>query len=218
MLSPVVIAVAIVVGSSTLAAPPDFFDELHAKIAAAEARRQTVRARFVETTTSSLLVKPLVARGTVIAAKPASVRLAYESPEPKTIVMNGDRNQLAVIRPGGESELIDVTEVRKKVDQYFTNASPGQLRHAFRVRAFVDPEVPDSYQIDLVPTRKQIKQGLERLQIWVGRTSLMLAQMKITFTGGDTDVFRLEDVQLNVPVRPGTFDIPAGLAAPKPKK
>jgi outer membrane lipoprotein-sorting protein len=132
--------------------------------------------------------------------------------------MNGQRNRLAVIRAGSEDDLIDVTEIRKKVDHYFTNASPDQLRRAFTVRAFLDPDVQDSYQIDLLPKRKQIKAGLDRLQLWVGRTSLMLSQMRITFAGGDTDVFKLEDVELNVPLPPGTFDIPSGTTRPGQKK
>jgi uncharacterized protein YnzC (UPF0291/DUF896 family) len=73
-----------------------------------------------------------------------------------------------------------------------------------------------NYGISFEQYKKQIKQGLERLQIWVSRDSFMLAQMKMTFPGGDNDVFRLEDVQLNVPIAPGTFDV--DVPAPQPRK
>jgi outer membrane lipoprotein-sorting protein len=95
----------------------------------------------------------------------------------------------------------------KTVNKYFTNATPGQLRRAFTVRAFIDPDMAGLYQIDLVPKRKQISQGLDRLQIWVTRDTSMLAELKMSFPGGDSDVLKLEDVQLNVPIPPGTFDV-----------
>jgi outer membrane lipoprotein-sorting protein len=189
-------------------AAPDLFDELHARIAAAEAKRQTIRARFVETTTSSLLVKPMVAEGTLTGEKPARMVIKYTSPERKTILMDGTR--LFITRAGQKDvEQVDVSEIMKTVNRYFTNADPGQLRRAFTIRAFLDPAAPCCYQMDLLPKRKQIKQGLERLQLWVSRDSYMLSHMTITFAGGDTTVFKLENVELNAPIPPHAFDPPA---------
>jgi outer membrane lipoprotein-sorting protein len=196
--------------------PRDAFDDLHARIAAAEATRQTIRARFTETITSSLLARPMVARGVLVGEKPAPGRLigvtptrmliTYTSPDRKTICFDGNR---LVVRYGdrGEPERIDITGIMKTVNKYFTSASPDDLRRAFTIRAFIDPDLPGFHQIDLVPRRKQIRQGLERLQIWVTRDSYMLGQLKMSFPGGDSDVFTLDDVQLNVPVPAGTFDL-----------
>ncbi len=209
------------------AAPRDPFDELHARIAAAEATRQTIRARFTETTTSSLLARPMVAHGTLvgeksapgvlIGAKPTRMLITYTSPDRKTVFF--DSNRLVILRGDrSEPERIDISEIMKTVNKYFTNASPDQLRRAFTIRAFVDPDMPGLSQIDLLPRRKQIKQGLERLQIWVTSDTCMLAQMKMSFPGGDSDVLTLEDVQLNVPVPPHTFDVDVPPpAAPKKK-
>jgi outer membrane lipoprotein-sorting protein len=193
---------------------PDLFDDLHARTLAAEATRQTIRARFTQTTTSSLLVKPVVSRGTILGAKPAKLLMTYTSPERKTIVMDGTR--LVVIgRDPGTSGQSDVTEIMKKVNHYFVNATPNDLRKSFTVRAFIDPEMrPSSYQVDLVPTRKQIRQGLERLQIWVTREPLLLSQIKMTFPGGDIGTITIDDAELNVPIPAHAFDVdlppPAG--------
>ena len=209
------------------AAPRDLFDELHAHIAAAEASRQTISARFTETITSSLLARPMVAHGTLIGeksapgkligVKPTRLLITYTSPDRKTILFDGTR--LVVLQGDrGEPERIDITEIMKTVNKYFTNASPDDLRRAFTIRAFIDPDMLGFYQMDLLPRRKQIKQGLERLQIWVTRDTYMLAQMKMSFPGGDSDVFKLDDVRLNVPVPPNTFDVDVPpLAAPKKK-
>ena len=76
----------------------DLFDTLHARISAAEAKRTSLRARFVESTTSSLLVKPMVSRGTLVGEKPARMLITYLSPERKSILMDGQR--LFVTRAG----------------------------------------------------------------------------------------------------------------------
>ena len=205
------VAAAVVVclfGTGARAGSQDFFDHLHRRIAAAEAQRKTVRARFTETTTSSLLAKPVVRHGTLVASKPDRIVITYAPPEPKTIVMRGV--QLFVIRPNlpekDRVETIDITEIMKKVNHYFTNASPDELRRAFTIRAFPDPDASGASQIQLLPKRKQIKQGLEHLQIWVSPDD-MLAQLQLTFAGGDTETFKLEGIELNIPIPPSAFDV-----------
>jgi len=194
----------------------DLFDTLHARISAAEAKRTSIRARFVESTTSSLLVKPMVSQGTLVGEKPARMLITYLSPERKSILMDGQR--LFVTRAGRKDvEQTDITEIMKTVNKYFTNADPGQLRRAFTIRAIPDQAVPGGYQVDLLPKRKQIKQGLERLQFWVSR-DYMLTQLTMTFAGGDTTVFKLEDVELNVAIPPGTFAPPDSPVPPAQKK
>lgn len=207
------VAVTVVVclfRAGVTAGPQDFFDQLHRRIAAAEAQRTSVRARFTETTISSLLAKPVIRHGTLIASKPDRIVITYAPPEPKTIVMKGA--QLFVIRPNlpekDRVETIDIGEIMKKVNHYFTNASPDELRRAFTIRAFPDPDVPGGSRIDLIPRRKQIKRGLEHLQLWVSPDD-MLAQFQMTFPGGDTEIFKLDGVELNVALLPGAFDVAA---------
>jgi outer membrane lipoprotein-sorting protein len=201
-------------GSAKVSAAPDLFDELHARVRALEEKRQTIRARFTETTVSSLLVKPMVSVGTLIGAKPASLAMTYTSPERRTVVLDG--RHMLITRPAlGERELVDITEIVKRVDHYFVDATPDELRRHFTVRAFVDPEIPAWYQIDLVPTRKQIRQGLERLQIWIARDTLLLAQIRITFAGGDTTTVTIKDAELNVPLPADAFTIDVPPAKPK---
>jgi outer membrane lipoprotein-sorting protein len=203
---------ALVLGAASVPAASDLFDEIFARARPLQARMKSIRGRFTETTVSSLLAHPTVAKGTFVAAtNPPRLVLRYSSPDRKVVAMNG--NRLAVIWPDrGESEVLDITQTMKRVDRYFTDADPKQLRRMFDVRAFLDPELAGTYQLDMVPKRKQIRQGLERLQLWIHRDSLTLVQMTMSFPGGDSDTIRLEDQELNAPLAPGTFDveIPAG--------
>lgn len=198
------LAVLSAVGAARPPVSGDLFDELHERIRAAEAQRQTIRARFTETTVSSLLVRPMISEGTLVGAKPARLKMTYTAPERKTIVLDGNR---LFVTQAERREQVDVTTIMKRVDHYFVNATPSDLRKSFKVRAFIDPDLPALYQIDLVPTRKQIKQGLERLQIWVARDPLLLAQITITFAGGDTTTFKIEKAELNVPLPADAFAV-----------
>lgn len=212
----VAVALLVQVGAAVWASPaaPDLFDDLHARVRTAEEKRQTIRARFTETTVSSLLVKPMVSEGTLVGAKPASLSMTYTSPERRSIVMDGRR--MLVTLPGrDEPEILDIAQVMKRVDQYFVTATPDELRKHFTVRAFVDPEVPAWYQVDLVPTRRQIREGLDRLQIWIAQDPLLLAQIRITFAGGDTTTVTIRDAQLNVQLPADAFKVDA--PPPRPK-
>jgi outer membrane lipoprotein-sorting protein len=51
-----------------------------------------------------------------------------------------------------------------------------------------------------VPTRKQIKEGVARIELWLDKSTLMLATMRMTFPNGDTKTMALRDVEMNVPV------------------
>lgn len=202
--------VAFLLGGSASPAGPDLFDEIFARARPLQLQLRTMRGRFTETTVSSLLARPTVAKGTMIAAMPPRLVLRYTSPEPKVVALNG--NRLAIVWPArGEGESLDITETMKRVNKYFANADPGQLRRVFTIRAFPDPDMAQAYQIDMVPKRKQVREGLERLQIWLHRDTLMFVQLKMSFPGGDSDTIRIEDAEVNVPIDPRAFevDVPA---------
>ena len=60
---------------------------------------------------------------------------------------------------------------------------------------------PSTYRLTMVPRRKQIREGLSRLELWLDQTSLLLAAMRMTFPNGDTKLMVLEDVVANAPHR-----------------
>ena len=59
----------------------------------------------------------------------------------------------------------------------------------------------------MVPKRKQIRENLTRLDLWVDRTSLLLDTMKMTFASGDTKTMAFENVTPNGAIASGTFSL-----------
>ena len=198
-------AIASVVGSQRPAAN-DLFNQIFNRTVVTRQSLHSIRARFTETTVSSLLEKPLMAHGTVIAAPPARVLMTYTDPERKTVALDG--KSLVIIWPDRhEQEKIDISQVQKRVDQYFTQANLEQLRSMFDIKAEPDPVMRDADRVDMRPKRKQIKEGLERLDLWIDREKLLLVQMQMTFPGGDTKTIKLDDVAINVPITDEMFQI-----------
>ena len=205
MLAHVLLLLSIAAPQAPAPRPPgDLFAELFQRGLVKQKSMKSIRAAFTETTVSTLLVKPIVARGTIVAAPPARVRMAYTEPEPKLVVM--DAGRLTVLWPRrNEREQIDIRETQKRIDQYFTNASIKDLKSMFDVTAAPAAGSPRVDRIDMKPKRKQIQQGLERLELWVDREANMLTQMRLTFPGGDQKTIALDDIALNVPIGDETF-------------
>ena len=86
-------------------------------------------------------------------------------------------------------------------------SSPDELRKHFTIKA---SEARDggAYVITMTPTRKQIREGLSLLELWIDRTSMMLSEMRMTFASGETKSMTFTDVVTNAPVDPALFREP----------
>ena len=202
----VVIALAGIAVVSARAAADDLFTQIFNRSVLKQKSMQSIRARFTETTVSSLLTKPIVARGTLIGASPARVLMTYTDPEPKTVAIDGET--LTIVWPERrERQQIKIAEMQKRIDQYFGRAIIKDLQSMFQILATPDQTLRTADRIEMRPTRKQIKQGLEQLDLWIDRESSMLVQMRMRFQGGDEKTITLDGITTNVPVTDATFRI-----------
>lgn len=207
VISAVVIATAAAVPAQQVSNGEPAFDELYRRGQRANAGLKTLTARFTETTTSSLLTQPLVERGTLAVQRPSTVVLQYAVPEARTVLITGDR--LIVSWPGRNiHHARNIGQMQGRVQKYFVDSDPDELRQSFDIAVSDTESRPGADHVVLVPRRQQIREGLTRLDLWIDRTSLLLAAMRMTFANGDTKLMMLEDVVPNAVLAPGTFDHP----------
>jgi outer membrane lipoprotein-sorting protein len=199
-----ILAIAVTVAAAGAAAggaapKGDLFDEIYQRSLPMASSLKTIRARFTETTTSSLLAKPLVAEGTLVAVRPTDLLITYTKPDRKILRM--DAKKLLFIWPDRHiREESDIEQAQKRVQHYFIDKSPDELRKHFTIQASDDTQKAGTYLVSMTPTRKQIKEGVSRIDLWIDKQSLMLTSMRMTFPNGDTKTMVLQDVEINVPV------------------
>jgi len=174
--------------------PVESFAQIHRRCRALVESLKSFRANFTETTTSSLLVQPIVARGTMVGSKPIRLLLNYESPEKKTVLFDGNRFHM-VWPDRGEEEELNITKPKKAIEKYITSASEEDLRGHFDIDVLVDPDFPHTYLIDMRPRSKLFKGGLARFQLWLERETLFMARVHIVFSSGDTKLIELDGVR-----------------------
>jgi outer membrane lipoprotein-sorting protein len=186
------------------AAQRDLFDELYARGQKQNADLRTLTATFTETTTSSLLTRPLVARGTVAVERPARVVLKYSEPDDRAVLIDGDR--MTMTWPSRRLRQVkDIGASQRRIQKYFVDSPPDELRSHFEISAREAEDRP-AYLVTLTPRRKQIQQGLTRLELWIDRTSLLMSAMRMRFPNGDTKMMTFNDVRPNARIEPGTFE------------
>ena len=205
-----VLIVCVLVAGGLLTAPHDRslqrdpLDDLFARGRAAQASVKTVTASFTETTVSTLLRDPVIEKGTLVAAMPIRVVMTYSSPATKTVAL--DDKRLLIVWPARQiREEVDIAATQRRVQRYFVEASPRELRESFTMALSSDPGLDDAYVLDLTPKRRQIAEGLTRLRLWVDRTRLVLIRMTLDYPSGDSKTLALQDIRTNIPIDEKAF-------------
>src|SRR3954462_15243991 len=92
----------------------DLFDEIYQRGRGIDSTLKTLTARFTETTTSSLLTRPVVARGTLAVIRPDRVVLRYTDPDQRVVLIDG--NRLTLTWPSRQlNQVIDITTAQRRV-------------------------------------------------------------------------------------------------------
>jgi outer membrane lipoprotein-sorting protein len=185
---------------------PDLFDQIYTRGRGIQTSLKTVTATFTETTTSALLSRPLVARGTLAVERPSRIVLRYSSPEARILLI--DQGKMTMVWPSRTvRQQTDVAAALRHVNTYFLDKSPDELRRSFDITAIEADDRPGTWRVTMVPRRKQIQQGIIKLELWIDRTSLLLAAMRMTFPNGDTKLMAFENVIVNGPVDRTLFSV-----------
>jgi len=203
------LALAIAASATVRAsAPTDLFDDIYRRGQPMEQSIKTIRAHFTETTTSSLLVKPVVAEGTLLAVRPSDILLEYSKPEKKLLRI--DAATLQFVWPDRKlHESRDIRESQARVQKYFVDKTPDELRRHFDITATDDRARPGTWRLEMVPKRKQIQQGVTKIELWIDQRSTMLSAMTLTFAGGDTKTMAFTNVEVNAPITLADLGLPS---------
>ncbi len=185
----------------------DVFDEIHRRAAPLERSLQTISASFVETSTSTLLKEPQVSRGTVVARRPNDVRLEYARPDARTVIIRG--HTLSLDWPSRKMHgTRDVGAMMRRASRFFGETSPAELRKHFDIAAAVASDRKGTWHVTFTPRRKQMREGVAKVHLWIDQSSLVLQAMKMDYAGGDSRLMEFADIRINPPVADDAFTLP----------
>jgi outer membrane lipoprotein-sorting protein len=184
----------------------DLFDEIYERGQKLNANLKTLTASFTETSTSQLLAKPLIQKGLVYVDRPSRIALRYTEPDTRVMLIDGDRMTVSLPSPPVRT-VTDIGASQRRIQKYFVDTTPKELRGHFDITAREADDRPNTYLLLMLPKRKQIQEGIVRLEIWIDRTALMLSAMRMTFPSGDTKVMTFTDVKQNPRIDPAMFTV-----------
>jgi outer membrane lipoprotein-sorting protein len=147
-----------------------------------------------------------VSHGQLSVERPSRVVLRYSDPDARVVLIDG--NKMTLSWPSRKiRQVTDIGTAQGRVQKYFVNGTAEDLRKQFDIEQHETSDHPNTYYVSMVPKRKQIREALVRLDLWVSQTSKLMESMKMTFANGDTKTMAFEDVVPNAPLDPGVFTI-----------
>jgi outer membrane lipoprotein-sorting protein len=179
------------------------FDQLYAKGQALNATIKTLTARFTETTTSALLTRPLIARGMLAVERPSKVVLRYTEPNARVVLIDDKR----MTSTWPTRQTLNIGTAQGRVQRYFVNGNAAELRKEFDIDERGLNDTPGTHHVTMKPKRKQIRESLTQLDLWVSRDTSLLHSMLMTFANGDTKHMAFEQVTPNATLSPGIFSL-----------
>ena len=198
-------------------AAPRSFDDLYRRGQEENKNIRTITARFVETTSNALLERPIVERGRLFVERPSRVALHYSDPPDRRTVIDG--KWLTTSWPSRNIRTrLDIGAAQERALKYFVGGDAGDLRRIFDIELRGTSARPGTHEVVMLPKRRQIRDGLTRLELWVEEGTGLLRAMRMTFPNGDDKLMEFEEVTPNAAVDPAVFVVDKVVEKASPAK
>lgn len=162
--------------------------------------------------------------GEIWVRKDDKMRIDFQSPDPRTILRNGDN--LYIYTPKiNRVEEYNIGKNRSMADQYLAlgfGKRTENLRKNFSLTLLGEEEL-DGHKavvLELEPKSDDVKKQISKIQMWVDESSWLPVQQKFFETGsGDYVMSRYTKVMKNLKLGDGKFkpDWPKGTKVEKPR-
>lgn len=162
--------------------------------------------------------------GEIFVRKDSKMRIDFQSPDPRTILRNGDN--LYIYTPKiNRVEEYNIGKNRVMADQYLAlgfGTRVDSLKKNYEMALSREEEL-DGHKaavIELVPKSGDVKSQISKIEMWVDESSWLPVQQKFYETGsGDYFMSRYTKVMKNLKLGDGKFkpDWPKGTKIEKPR-
>jgi outer membrane lipoprotein-sorting protein len=201
------IAVLLVTPPAGAQPPCDSTESCLRAIETAQARTQTISARFTQTKHLSLLDEPLVSTGRFVFKRPDRMRLEVESPRAATILIKGREITIPGI-PEADRQQLAMTPMASMFSALgaMFGGSAEALQQHFRVAAVA---ASDGIEVTLTPTVPEWQRLFTTIRLRFTGPDLVMSAMRFDDPLGDRLEIVMSDVQRNEDVPDALFAAPA---------
>lgn len=183
------------------------------RIKAEQGRVRTLEARFVQRQSSSMLLEPETSRGVFSYKAPESVRWEYQSPNPISVLVDGEL-MTTWYRDLGRAERLKVGRYSNQVLKYLgASGSFDSLLDYFQVRVSFPDDRTEPYRLILTPRYERIKRRMTGMTIWVDPERYLPVRMRYEAADGDVTEYEFLDLRVNrsIPAERFRLDLPKGV-------
>jgi outer membrane lipoprotein-sorting protein len=161
--------------------------------------------------------------GEIYVRKDSKLRIDFISPDPRTIIRNGDN--LYIYTPKiNRVEEYNIGKNRTLADQYLAlgfGTRTESLKKVYEVRLAGEEELDGRKMalVELVPLSDEVRKQITKIVMWVDEASWLPVQQKFLEAGsGDYFLSRYKNVMKNLKIGDGKFkaDWPKGTKVEKP--
>jgi len=184
---------------------------------------KSMTAAIEHTKYTAVVKDSSVETGEIFVRKDAKVRIDFQSPDPRTILRNGDN--LYIYTPKiNRVEEYNIGKNRAMVDQYLAlgfgkRTEDLQKNYAVSLTGEEELDGHKAAVLELIPKSDEQKKQISKVVIWVDESSWLPVQQKFSEAGsGDYVMTRYTKVMKNLKLGDGKFkpDWPKGTKAEKP--
>jgi outer membrane lipoprotein-sorting protein len=194
------------------AAPPASLASVIKKVQEQQKNTRTLQADFRQEKEMALLAKPEVSTGTFLYAQPGSVLWTYRTPKRVEMVISG--GILTTYYPDlQKAERVDVKKFEDRIFKYMgATGAIDELSRYFDF-TFSDAKTKPHYVLDLTPKNRAVSKRVQRIKIWIDKTSYLTTRLEYVEGDGDVTRYEFSNIRINEPVAGSRFalDLPSNV-------
>ena len=182
---------------------------LIATVADRQRELRSMRARFTQTKSSSMLLEETESTGELSYLAPDLVRWDFSRPDSMVIVVSQD--MVTTFHPDvGRAQRVKISQNHRKLVGVFAGTqSLDELKAHFRI-TLSDAGGSEPYRLTLNPIHRAVKKRLQHVLIEVDRALLLPVVVEYHETDGDNTRYEFSGMELNPALEAASFRLELG--------
>lgn len=187
--------------------PSEKLTALVERVRLEQARISSLEADFRQLKESSMLLEPVEAMGTFAYSAPDHVRWDYQTPNPISMLIDGDE-MTTWFRDLGQAERVQVGRRSQRILEYLGATSPlDDMLQYFTVTLTLPDDRSEPYVLQLAPLFDKVAKRLQGVTIWIGADHYLPVRLRYVDADGDVTDLRFENLRINGSVPIERFDL-----------